>query len=169
MFVIARFPQALTVLCFCSTQVALYNKMEKADILDMAVKYIKAIRTHPEVSTTNYRQVQMSSQENSTSFARNYEIPSPTPLQPRTDNVIYDNSYPPPKEIVNHATNCSRDEEDDKICAQTSRKDGRMNANEQFDISRNENTITTRNEQTIPKSEIPRIQTTVDRRIWRPW
>ena len=141
--------------------------MEKADILDMAVKYIKAIRTHPEVSTTNYRQVQMSSQEHSTSLGRNYEIPSPTPLQPHTENVIYkDNAYPPPKEIVKDTANVSKDEQDDKICVQMSCKDAKIKTNEQFDISRKGNTITISNEQTIPKSEIPRIQTTA---IWRPW
>lgn len=137
--------------------------MEKADILDMAVKYIKAIRTHPEASTTSYPQVH----ENSTSLARNYEIPSPTPLQARTANVIYDNSCQRPKEIVRRTRDSSRDEEGDEIDTKTTCTDARTKGNEQFDIFRNENS---RNEQHIPKIDIPVIsQINADTKIWRPW
>ena len=137
--------------------------MEKADILDMAVKYIKAIRTHPEASTTSNPQVH----ENSTSLARNYEIPSPTPLQPRTANITYDNSCQRPKEIVGRTRDSPSNEEGNKIDTQTTCKDARTKRNEQFDIFRNENR---RNEQHIPKSDKPAIsQINANTKIWRPW
>ena len=137
--------------------------MEKADILDMAVKYIKAIQTHHEVSTTTYRQ----GHEYSTTIARSYEIPSPTPLQARTENIIYDNLCQP--SIVKHSTTKeygSRVENDKKINVET--LCGKVKANEQLKNSENENTISGRNEQNINR-ETSRTDTTANARIWRPW
>ena len=142
-------------------QVSLYNKMEKADILDMAVRYIKAIRTHPEISTTTCRQAR----ENSTTGTRNYEIPSPSPLQARTTCHL-------PREIVSNSTltkNCPRVGNDDDIKVETSCVYDNLKANEQIINSEKENSLTARNGQNSINQEISRRNTVTNATIWRPW
>ena len=135
--------------------------MEKADILDMAVRYIKAIRTHPECSTTYYRQTH----EDNTNAARSYEIPSPIPFQARTDNVNYYNSDQPPKEIVGHSIqkeNCSQ-VENTNVQVETSCQ---TKANEQFQSAPNEQaTIEIHNINSMNSS----VNSSENARIWRPW
>jgi hypothetical protein len=120
--------------------------MEKADILDMAVRYIKAVRTHPEVSTTTYRQ------GHEHSPTRSHEIPSPIPFQARTENIIYDN--------------CSRVGNSNEMHVETPNQNCKIEANEQFQNSEKENMI---NEQNNISCETSRTDTSANARIWRPW
>ena len=133
--------------------------MEKADILDMAVRYIKAMRTNSEVATTNYRQ----EHEHSTTVTRSCSVPSP-PLPLQSQNVIYDNLSQPPRETTtscNMKENCPRVENDknfnEKISCQETR--------EQFQNSTKENTLTAQNRSCETERTITAATTT----IWRPW
>ena len=73
---------------FISFQVSRYNKMEKADILDMAVKYIKAVQTRTsETSPRNYRQ----QNEYRTPIVPGYQVPRS--FSPLGVNTNYDNLF----------------------------------------------------------------------------
>ncbi|XP_028406162.1 enhancer of split mdelta protein-like [Dendronephthya gigantea] len=144
------------VLSALNREVALYNKMEKADILDMAVRYIKAIQTHPDVSTTSYEP----EHDQGTTTARSYEVPSPTAFQARTENTIYDNLCQQPARVLitkpNQKENYTKVHED-KV--ETPRQNVIFQS-----ISTNINTAETNNNR-----EKTRTNTNSDARIWRPW
>lgn len=136
-------------------KVALYNKMEKADILDMAVRYIKAIQIHPDVSTTSNGP----RHDNSTTSIRSFEVPSPTPFQPRTENKIYDNSCTPSGGMTtksNKKENYSKVHNDQ---VEAPRKDITFQP-----ISTKKNTTKAND-----KREKTRTNTNFEARIWRPW
>ena len=142
--------------------------MEKADILDMAVRYIKAIRTHPEVSTTACRQ----GHEHSTTISRNHEIPSPVPLQARTENTIYDNVCRSPQENVKHLTltgNYPKVGNNDEIQTTKSREYRKVETKDQIIDPEKENKILRENEQNSINHETSRTQNFANAQIWRPW
>ena len=142
--------------------------MEKADILDMAVRYIKAIRTHPEVSTTARRQ----GHEHSTTISRNHEIPSPVSLQARTENIIYDNVCHSREEIVKHLTltgNCPKVGNNDEIKEERSCEYHKDERKEQIIDPDKENKILGKNEQNNITHGTSRTEHLANAQIWRPW
>ena len=142
--------------------------MEKADILDMAVRYIKAIRTHPEVSTTASRQ----GHEQSTTISRNHEIPSPIPLQARTKNIIYDNVCDSPQEVVKRLTltgNCPEVGNDDEIKVKKSCKYHKVETKEGIIDADKENKILGEKEQNSINHGASRTENLANAQIWRPW
>lgn len=129
-----------------SFKVSRYRKMEKADILDMTIKYIKATRTQLDVPTRNSEQA--------------HHIHGLIPIQPRTENIIYDDLCKRRKEIFQH----SAQKENEK---NAERKVQRTSGNRESQNSAKETRILGRKLENFETSS--RIVSIANDGIWRPW